>query len=551
MINKNQNKKFDSLNKNKNNGFWLSKEVYNYNIKLNWTLIDCCIYQQITTYSNDGGCGYNKSQLARFFNVEKATTGRTINKFMMDNLIDEKDGKFILSINDNQEVEKSYPGEVEKSYLGEVEKSYPGEVEKSYLGEISELKNHTPRVEKSYSDSRNIILQELKNHTYINTDINKDITTDINKENFSKEKKRENFSKEKKRCNFTYPISLEYSSFLSMEKNLSIEWISSLENILSIEHSLPIGKVLNDTISSIEEDSLKKDSVENKNNIFPLEKVLSKEVSVENKNDILSMELSFYKTALEISSTLEEASKKPICDCDNGKIFLLDCTPVKRVDCPKCKEYYRDHLLKYDINEAGFDISFLENLKNYQGEIFEGLEKIENYVKDFIDGKITKFPTMFLFGKSSCQKTTMIKAMMTHLILNGHKNIKYVKTQELIRLLHDANFITNMERIESINKLKEFMKSEILVLDDFTKAGIWKNNDDQIDWIIDFLKNHMEDNKINSTIFISNSTMVLGNCEKYHSDGQLLELLKRKCGDRIFDFKNYWSEKKYRKKLKV
>lgn len=97
VINENINEDYFTLNRNKSEGFWLSREFYMLGNSLEWTLIEACIYQQIETYSNcknAEGCGYTRGELSKLFGTHKQRAGQAVNKLINKELVEEIDNKF-------------------------------------------------------------------------------------------------------------------------------------------------------------------------------------------------------------------------------------------------------------------------------------------------------------------------------------------------------------------------------------------------------------------------------------------------------------------------
>ncbi|KKK42351.1 hypothetical protein LCGC14_2029390, partial [marine sediment metagenome] len=201
IINNNSNDVYSELNKNTNNGFWLSKELYDFGNCSGWTLLEACILQQIVTYSINGsaqGCGYNKSELAKLFGSTKKSTSPAINKLV--------DNKFI------KEIDKKYWST--DDLLEKVRKVLLRESPKSAF-------ERKPKVRKVCFNSPKSVFPQSEKCSPINKDINKD----INKGKISKEEKKSNSIEEKlirkKKTIITLPLETSfYNSSLEISSKI-------------------------------------------------------------------------------------------------------------------------------------------------------------------------------------------------------------------------------------------------------------------------------------------------------------------------------------------
>jgi len=134
------------------------------------------------------------------------------------------------------------------------------------------------------------------------------------------------------------------------------------------------------------------------------------------------------------------------------------------------KEKKYQHLLNLsEIPKEYYDLDF----KDYKGE--KSHSSVEKCIKYSESCKEDKFKNinLYLSGSYGTQKTTVVCGIGKQFINHGYK-VKFVYASELIDYLMKNQGFSFNEDLQK--KIDNYMKCDLLIVDDFGKGTYWKNN---------------------------------------------------------------------------
>jgi len=161
---------------------------------------------------------------------------------------------------------------------------------------------------------------------------------------------------------------------------------------------------------------------------------------------------------------------------------------------PKYKEHiiemkYKHFLTISEIPKEYYDLEF----KDYKGEkSADSLSKCIHYSNSCKEDKFKNI-NLYLSGSYGTQKTTISCSIGKQFIHSGYK-VKFVYASELIDFLMKNQGFSFNEELQK--KIDNYMKCDLLIIDDFGKGTYWKNNPDLIIEAWDkFLRRIISDSK--------------------------------------------------------
>jgi DNA replication protein DnaC len=183
--------------------------------------------------------------------------------------------------------------------------------------------------------------------------------------------------------------------------------------------------------------------------------------------------------------------------CEKGWLINKETLEAQKCEC--LNKYQRSVENKIIINNSNLPQSIL----NYSIEKYIGPDQNKNLdkLKKFVDEFETKFKNihLYIYGKNSCQKTTVISYFAKEVARKGFQ-VTYVVMNELIKNLCSEQFEDDLKGL-----IQKYYECDLLVIDesfDKSKVTLWKSGH-QIPFLDEFIRKRLERDK-KSTIFISN-----------------------------------------------
>ncbi len=145
---------------------------------------------------------------------------------------------------------------------------------------------------------------------------------------------------------------------------------------------------------------------------------------------------------------------------------------------PKYKKYIEDEIYQHlltlsEIPKEYHDLDFA----NYRGsKSLSNIMKCTKYSTLCRDDKFKNI-NLYLSGGYGTQKTTVACSIGKQFIRDNYK-VKFVYASELIDFLMKNQGFSFNEELQK--KIDNYMKCELLIIDDFGKGTYWKNNPDLI-----------------------------------------------------------------------
>lgn len=146
--------------------------------------------------------------------------------------------------------------------------------------------------------------------------------------------------------------------------------------------------------------------------------------------------------------------------------------------CPEC--FTNSSIFKRLLGESGIPKEFWNfTFSDYHGEVSkEELDKVQFYLEHLKDKFIDV--SLYLFGKHSCQKSTVMSVIGKQLLKKGYR-VYYILAGDLIDIMvKSSGFETNYDVEMELDIIKNI---DFLLIDDVfdsKKSMMWKNSKDMI-----------------------------------------------------------------------